>query len=325
MKSTAGWLARNVDPLLAILVAVVVGVLDVLSDVSEATLSGGVLLVLGVLSLAVLRDRHRDDSTERDLREEMRRAGQLVPVVAAMKGTVDRLDRMLSDATMVRVLTGPEVTQALADARRTTDRWIFRGGTGTYIRAVTLRECVAIARRDRRTLQIHLEIIDPTDERVCQSYVSFRHSLAIDSPEWTVERAQRESYATIVACSWHRQRYQLLDIQIGLSQVMPTLRWDLSADCLIVTQESPLNPALLIEHGKLLYTYMQTELRKSLEQAKPVQLELARGVALSDKPTPDEVRRLFRALNMPLPGSVTDYDVRDIIVRALNAENPYDL
>jgi hypothetical protein len=325
MKSTAGWLARNVDPLLAVVIAAIVGVLEVLSDVSLSTLSGGVLLVLGVLSLAVLRDRHRDDSMERDLREELRRAAELVPALAAMQGTVDRLDRMLSDATMVRVLTGPEVTQALADARRTTDRWIFRGGTGTYIRAVTLRECVASARRERRTLQIHLEIIDPTDQRVCQSYVSFRHSLAIDASAWTVERAQRESYATIVACSWYRQRYALLDVQIGLSQVMPTLRWDLSADCLIVTQESPLKPALLIEHGKLLYTYMQTELRKSLEQTKPVPLELARDVTLSDKPTPDEVRQLFGALNMPLPASVTDYDVRDIISRALNAENPYDL
>ena len=325
MKSTVGWLGRNVDPLLAVAVAVVVVILDVFSDVSQSMLSGGVLLVLGVLAIAVLRDRHRDDSIEADLREELRRAGQLAPALAVVQGTVGRLERMLDDATMVRVLSGPEVAEALAEARRTTDRWIFKGGTGTYIRAVTLRECVASARRDRRTLQVHLEIIDPTDDRVCQSYVSFRHSLATDPVEWTVQRAKRESYATIVACSWYRQRYELLDVHIGLSQVMPTLRWDMSANCLIMTQESLHKPALLIEHGKLLYTYMQTELRKSLEQTKLVQLELARDVALSDKPTADEVRRLFGALNMPLPGSITDYDVHDIISRALHPENPYDM
>jgi hypothetical protein len=325
MRATAGWLARNVDPVLAIVVALVVGILDILSDVSLATLTGGVLLVLGVLSIAVLRDRHRDDSTERELREELRRAGELAPALTAMHSTVMRLDGMLDDAAMVHVLTGPQVTQALTDARRGTDRWIFRGGTGTYIRAVTLPECVASARRDRRTLQIRLEIIDPTDERVCQSYVSFRHSLSTDPSGWTVERAQRESYATIVACAWHRQRYELLDVQIGLSRVMPTLRWDLSADCLIVTQESRHKPAMLVEHGKLLYTYMQTELRQSLEQARPVPLEVARHAALSDQPTCDEIRRLFRALNMPLPSSITDQDVRDIIARALHAENMYDL
>jgi hypothetical protein len=325
MKSALGFLTRNIDPLVAIVVAVVIGILEVLSEVTLTTLTGGVLLVLGALSITVLRDRHRDDRAERELREELHRLGQLAPAFAAVQSSVARLDRMLDDAAMVRVLSGPEVTQALAAARQTTDRWIFRGGTGTYIRAMTLPECVEIARRHRRPLQIHLEIIDPTNERVCESYVSFRHSLSADTAEWSVERVQRESYATIVACCWYRQRYELIDVQIGLSQVMPTLRWDLSSDCLIVTQESALKPGLLIEHGKLFYTYMQTELRKSLEQAKPVPLDLARNIALSDKPTTDEVRRLFRALTMPLPTSITDYDIQDIITRALHAENLYDL
>lgn len=325
MKSTLGWLARNIDPLLAIVVALVVGALDIFSDVSQATLTGSVLLVLGVLSIAVLRDRRREDSTEQDVRAELRRAAEFVPALETMQATVSRLDRMIDDATMVRMLTGPQVSEALADARRGTDRWTFRGGTGTYIRAVTLRECVASSRRDRRNLQVRLEIIDPTDEQVCQSYASFRQSLAAEPTGWTLERAQRESYATIVACSWHRQRYELLDVRVGLSRVMPTLRWDLSANCLIVTQESPHKPALLIEQGKLLYTYMETELRKSLEQARPVPLELARNVMLSENPIPDEVRHLFRALNMTLPSSMTDHDVRDIISRALNAENPYEL
>lgn len=326
MKNMLRWLARNIDPLLAVVVAVALGILNVFTNVSAATLSGGVLLVLGVLSVAVLRDRHREDDTEEAMREEVRRASELASALTGMQGTLGRLERMLDDATMLRVLPGPtEVAQAHANARRTTDRWIFRGGTGTYIRAVTLRECVANARRDRRTLQVHLEIIDPADKRVCENYVSFRQSLATDQPEWTVERAQRESYATIVACCWYRQRYELLDLHIGLSSVMPTLRWDMSAACLIVTQESPHKPALLVEHGKLLYTYMQTELRKSLEQARPVQLDLARNATLSDDPTIDEVRRLFLAMNMPLPASVTDRDIHDIISRALHAENPYDL
>jgi hypothetical protein len=323
MKNSLAWLARNVDPLLAVAVAVVVGALEIFSNVPQSTVSGGVLLVLGVLSIAILRDRHRDDSNEQELREELRRAGQIAPALAALQAGMGRVDRLLDDASMVRVLNGPEVAQALADARRMTDRWVFRGGTGTYIRAMTLPECVAGARRDRRTLQIQLEIIDPTDERVCQSYVSFRHSLSDDPSEWTVERAQRESYATIVACCWHRQRYQLLEVKIGLSQVMPTLRWDLSVDCLIITQESPRKPALLVGHDKLLYTYMQTELTKSFEQATLVPMDQARNALLSDSPMVDEVRRLFRAINMPLPSSFTDQDVRDIIDRALNAENPY--
>jgi hypothetical protein len=52
MKSTLGWFARSV---------------------SQAKLTGGVLLVLGVLSIPALRDRHRDDSTGQAVRGGLRR------------------------------------------------------------------------------------------------------------------------------------------------------------------------------------------------------------------------------------------------------------
>jgi hypothetical protein len=331
MKNPLPWLGRNIDPILALIVALVVGSLEVFSTVPSSTVSSGILLVLGVLSVAVLRDRLTKDTTEQQLRAEVRRAGelqstvgQLAMAVASMQATVVDVAKTLDDATMVRVLSGPELSRKFADARRNTDRWIFRGGTGTYIRAATLPECVANARRDRRTLQMRLEIIDPTDEAVCASYVRFRHSLEGDQSAWTMERTQRESYATIVAACWYRQRYELLDIEVGLSRVMPTLRWDMSADYLVVTQESPNNPALLTEHNKLLYTYVQTELRKSFEQARPVPLELVRTTPLSDMPTVEEVRRLFVDLRMPLPSVYTNRDIGDIVSRALRAENLYD-
>jgi hypothetical protein len=323
MKRFLTWLGRNVDPLLAVFAAAVVVVLDLASEVPPETVSSGILFVLGVLSVAVLRDRARSDETEQQLREEVQRAAAVAPALAALTATVNDVVRTLDDATMVRVVSGPEVAAALADARRTTDRWIFRGGTGTYIRAKTLPDCVEHARQHRRQLQMRLEIIDPTNEKVCASYVRFRHSFSGDQSDWTVERTQRESYATIVAACWHRQRYELLDVEIGLSQIMPTLRWDLSAQCLIITQESQHKPALLIRHDKLLYAYLYTELRKSLEQARPVPLNLAGHILLGVQPTVDEIRRLFRALDMPLPNTFTDDDVADIVDRALNAKDPY--
>lgn len=323
MKQLTAWAGRNVDGIIAIIIAGVIAGLDVFSNVAPDTNSGGVLLVLGVLAVAILRDRRRVDETEEQMRAELRRAGDVTPALAALQATVDEVGRALADVSMVRVLTWPEVTTTLADARRTTDRWVFRGGTGTYIRARTLPDCVTNARRDRRNLLVRLEIIDPTNEEVCASYARFRQSLVAER-DWTVERTQRESYATIVACCWYRQRYELLDVQVGLSQVMPTLRWDLWASGLLVTQEDPRKPALLVERGKLLYEYLYTDLRKSFEQVRPVPLDEVRHLELSDVPTVDEVRKLFVGLNMPIPGSFEDRDVADMIDRTLNAENRYD-
>ncbi|HEX5496389.1 MAG TPA: hypothetical protein VFX70_17640 [Mycobacteriales bacterium] len=323
MKRLTAWAGHNIDGVIAIIIAAVIAGLDVFSDIPQSTMSSGILLVLGVLAVSVLRDRNRTDENEERLREDLRRVGDVPPTVVSLGEAVAEVGRVLNDMSMVRTLTWPEVTAALADARRTTDRWVFRGGTGTYIRAKTLPGCVTNSRRDRRGLLVRLEIIDPTNEEVCASYARFRHSLATER-DWTLERTQRESYATVVACCWYRQRYELLDVGIGLSQVMPTLRWDLSGSGLLVTQEDPRKPALLVERGKLLYEYFHTELRKSFEQARPVPLDDVRHLELSDVPTVDEVRKLFVGLNMPLPNSFSDRDVSDVIDRTLHAENRYD-
>jgi hypothetical protein len=324
MKRLMAWASRNIDGVITVVIAYVIIALDIFSNIPEDWKSSGILVVLGTLTVAMLRDRQRQDETERQLRDELRPVTDIPPTLAALESTVAEVGRALNDVSMVRVLTWSEVTAALAEARRSTDRWVFRGGTGTYVRAKTLPDCIAHARRARRGLMLRLEIIDPTDEEVCASYARFRRSLEDDETDWTLERTQRESYATILASSWYRQRYELLDVRIGLSRVMPTLRWDLSASSLLMTQGDPRKPALFVEHGKLLYEYIYTELRKSLEQARPVPMDQARGVDLSDVPTLDEVRRLFVALGMPLPGSFSDRDLADVIDRALRPENRYD-
>lgn len=319
------WLGRNVDGVVALLVVGVITAVDIFWDIPPDKISKATIFVLGVVVVAMLRDRTRNEEAEKHILE----AGKTLPAFAggmgrldALGGQVDGLTRAVNELTMVRALTWPEVSLALAEARRDTDRWVFRGGTGTYIRAVTLPEIIANARRERRALLVRLEIIDPMNEEACRSYVRFRKALTGET-EWTFDRTRREALATVLAACYHRQRFDLLDIEVGLSQGMPTLRWDLSARHLVITQEGP-GPALLVESGKLMYDYFNTELRKSLEQARRVPIELARDIQLSDEPTDAEVRRLFSVLNLALPRSFTATDVADIVRRALHAKNDYD-
>ncbi|MEU8171995.1 hypothetical protein AB0C14_03905 [Microbispora hainanensis] len=49
-----------------------------------------------------------------------------------------------------------------------------------------LPECVAAARREKRHRTVRLEIVDPTDEAVCESYAHYRRSLS-DRPDGTGE------------------------------------------------------------------------------------------------------------------------------------------
>ncbi|AKJ10470.1 hypothetical protein ABB07_10700 [Streptomyces incarnatus] len=304
LEEGIAWAVRNADGIVAIVVALVVGLMDVLNQNMDANVvSGATLLVLAALVYGGLTERRR----------------RMADLRAASAGT----SRAIEDLAMVRTLSGAEVALAHERARRTTSRWVFKGGTGTYLRAVTLPECVLEAQRQRRFLTVKIDIINPADEQVCAAYARFRSTFGPGpgDAEWTVERTRKEAYATVVAAGWHRQRLDTLEIDVHLSSVAPALRFDLSDSCLIITQDDPSRVSLYVERDRPLYDYYVTELHQSREQA--VKLDLREAVPLADEPTVDEVRRLLDRLGLPLPPSFTDGDVGDIIDKALRAENPY--
>ncbi|HEY3686951.1 MAG TPA: hypothetical protein VGL93_28205 [Streptosporangiaceae bacterium] len=328
-------IADHADGVLALVLALVVSILDLANDIIPANLvNNAILLCLAVLAFAVLRDRWRRESAEREVRTALEGASR------SLRGLPERLDnlvaieelvsttrRALDASAAVRTVAGSEVGHALEEARRSTDRWTFKGGTGTYMRAVTLPECVANAKRERRALLVRLEILDPSDPDVCERYGRFRDTVSskpdITGEDWTTERVRKESYATVLAACWYRQQYSLLDVDIGLSSVMTRFRWDLSDRYVVMTQEDDRGSALIFDSGKFYYDCWSTELQLSREQSRRVPIELAMDVPMSGEPTPEEVRRLFMVLGLPLPEGFTDTDTKSIIQKALNPKNPY--
>ncbi|MFI9202298.1 hypothetical protein [Streptomyces sp. NPDC053048] len=307
VEQAVAWTLRNLDGVLAMAAALTIGTLDILDQKIDSNItSGAILLVLAALVFGTLTERRR----------------RVTDIRQAMSGTRHALE----DLTMVRSLSGAELESALERARQNTDRWVFKGGTGTYLRAVTLPVCVREAQRQRRSLTMKIDIVNPADEQACAAYARFRQTFAhrmhaVPAEAWSAERTRKEAFATVLAACWYRQRLDTLEVDLYLSSVVPTLRFDLSASCLIITQDDPQRVNLLVERDRPLYDYYVTELHQSREQA--VTLDLSRTAPLSEEPTVDEVLRLFDGLALPLPVAFTDRDVGDIIDKALHAENPY--
>jgi hypothetical protein len=290
------WLRANAEGVLALLIAVTVGVLAILDVLGTQSINAAILLVLALIAATLLKDRQS-------------------------------ASKALADAVAVRQLSGVQVGQNYAEARRHTEQWTFKGGTGTYLRAVTLKECVENARREQRPLRMQLEIIDPTNDALCTEYARFRSSLA-PGPDgtgetWTFERTRKESFATVLAACWYRQRFNFLTIEIGLAKVMSTFRWDVSAHSVIMTQDDPSDPALMFAKGSPYYRAYSRELVASFRQTRRVDLDKASELQLSEEPTIEEIRKLFSMLELELPRSFTDRDVADIITKTLRAKNPY--
>ncbi|WP_340375607.1 hypothetical protein U5640_10985 [Streptomyces sp. SS7] len=305
LEDSIAWAVRNADGVVAIGVALTVGLLDITGqafDRDNNVVTGSILLVLAALVYGSLTERRR----------------RMADIRAATAAT----GRAIEDLAMVRSLAGPEVTLAHEQARRSTTRWVFKGGTGTYLRAVTLPQCVLEAQRQRRALSMKIDIVNPADARVCEAYARFRRTFGHDDAGgWTTERTRKESYATVLAAVWHRQRLDTLEIDVHLNSVAPALRFDLSDSCLIITQDDPRRVSLCVQRDRPLYDYYVTELHQSREQG--LKLDLREACELSDEPTVDEVRRLMDRLGVPLPTSFTDRDVGEIVDKALHAEDPY--
>lgn len=325
------WLSKYADSGLALILALGVGILALADIAGTNDINGAILLTLGLVASSSLRNRAREEAMDNQLHDVLEKTAEMLTRLPArleeLEHTVESTKRLLNENSYIRVLHGAEVGQALEEARRSTDRWAFKGGTGTFLRAVTLRECVHAARRKKHTIHMQVEIIDPANEKVCEDYAQFRRSLA-DQPDstgeiWTVERTRKEAYATVLAACWYWQRFSFLTIEVGLSSVMTTFRMDMTPQRLIITQEDPQFPAMMLEPGRYYYEFYSRELMASLRQSRQVPINQLDRAALSDEPTVDEARKLFAELDLPIPRSFTDRDVADIIGRALQAKNPY--
>ncbi|MFC6016893.1 hypothetical protein ACFP2T_11830 [Plantactinospora solaniradicis] len=335
MARLLSWVASNLDAFFGLVVAITVSILGLTDDASEDVVNSAILLILALLAQALLRERWRRDTAEKATRkmlaESAARMDALLPHLAAISaddGVLARARTAIDSVSMVRVLNGAEVGHAHAEARSQTDRWQFKGGTGTFTRAVTLPECIEHARRRNGTLDFGIEIIDPTDEQVCERYAQFRRSLSprpdATGERWTVDRTRKEAFATVLAACWHQQRSGLLNIDVRLSSQMSTFRFDLSSSCVIITQENPQTPALRIDRREIYYHRYSIELQYSREQSRRVPIEQAKQVPLDDEPSVEQTRRLFMALGVPLPRAYGDREVSDIIVKAIQARNPYE-
>ncbi|MGH3869678.1 MAG: hypothetical protein ACRDQ4_26965 [Pseudonocardiaceae bacterium] len=147
MSRIVKWIGKNADGLIAVVLAACVAILSWAHVVETAEVSSAILLILAVLTTTLLRDRVRSGVLERDVRTALDRLQMLDTKIIEAQQTLDQ-------ASNLRVLRGTAIGKALAAGRRDTDSWTFKGGTGTFLRAVTLPACIQRAREVGRALTV---------------------------------------------------------------------------------------------------------------------------------------------------------------------------
>jgi hypothetical protein len=321
VKRFISWFTENADVVIGLGLAVFASILGILGAVPGDVIANVTVLTLATLAFVMLRDRHRQETASREIGRSVTRAkAELLKQFASSQ-----------KASAVRILDGAEITHALDESRADTEQLIFKGATGTFTRAVALPECLKLASRDHRTLRARLEIFDPGNEQLLESYVELYQSFAggPDDPQaqWSVDGTRREILATILAACWQREQHRLhLDIEVFLSSSLTTFRWDLTSKSLIITQRGPRFPALFFSHDDAYYWFWSTELHANTQAAKRLplhRLDGERSCRLGPCPESSTVRALFDLLDISLPAAYNDTDVDELIQEAIHGRNPY--
>ncbi|RDI44933.1 hypothetical protein [Nocardia mexicana] len=327
------WVKNNAEGTVALVLAVTMSVLGIVDLIPADLVSKVIPLTLGVVSFAMLRDRWRQETAAGVMHDaivetagSLNRLNDRFDRVSAMDGLLTSTQQTLDGLAEVRFAAGAELTEALAQARKNTDYWYFKGGTGAHTRVVTLPDCCQQAADRGRSLHVRMEILDPADIEACKRYARLYRSLADgaddDALTWDVRGTQIELYSTILAACWYKQRRDhILDIEIALTSSVSIFRFDLSSSCLIVTHQGPRFPAMIFEKGRTFYHSWDIELRASFSECRRVRLERAHDISLTPEPCVEAARRLFRCLELDLPEDYTDNDVETIIEKALRDRN----
>jgi hypothetical protein len=147
------------------------------------------------------------------------------------------------------------------------------------------------------------------------------------SEEWSTDRVRVEAYATIIAAIWYAN-HAGLRIHVALSHAMSSIRYDLSDEFVMITNESGRARALCVHnagHAGGFFQSVHFELRTSHEQAK--QLDISGATLPQSVIRAADVRNALQAVTglQPDPAFLTDTRCDDIGLRAISEEHAAEL
>ena len=303
------------DSLITLFAAVVLTVLAGAGVLDESVVTSSIFAVLALLAFTILKGRVTGSDEN--------------PGVAGLRESLERVEEQVGASNVVQRVRPPHIGRRLEAACTTTRHYRFKGGTGTYLRAETLPRLV---RRPKVRPIIWIETLAPDDVELCERYGNYRHDLvesngdAAVTPQ-TTEEVRVEAYATVIAAAWY-SRNRNIAVNLGLSSTMSTLRYDLTDEFVIVTNEDPTSTALLIgdDDDSSYLESVGLELLTSYDQSRRLDMTniQLRGTSFS----PDDVRRVLRKLDLVPAGDtfLSNDDVcRQIALKAISYPHAREL
>jgi len=230
--------------------------------------------------------------------------------------------KIMQKSTM-EVIEPKQINQLLRKAIPDSRYWAYKGGCGRYTRAVTIPLMAQAARNQGFGRDIRISLLNPSDEKLCEHYATYRRSLksAHDGEPWTAETVQSEIVATIVAALRTKHDEPLLDIQISLANYFSSFRLDISELYTIVTKEDKEAAGLRADADSYFYDSYKDDLRLTELQSKFV--DYAKPIPAGDALTDEILRMVVGELKIFSQDQLTRLNFTRILEMVNSKIDPY--
>lgn len=230
-----------------------------------------------------------------------------------------------SEISRLQALPKEQVTDQLKAAMVKTSEWRFKGNTGSFLRKVTLPDLAARARASGKSINVYVEVLDPSAIEICEQFADYRRSIAknhADKEKWNLKYVQTGACATILMAAAYKYSDPLVEISLGLTNRMSTFRYDISSTSAIVTNESSATSAIMVNVNSHFYNRFYEESRISLVQSKLVPLDGSQQLEIA-KLTVEKARIELSKLLGSSTILVEDDFVKEVIDLVQNPTSPY--
>lgn len=172
------------------------------------------------------------------------------------------LERVEDRLDSVRQVPAGDIRGLLQANVEGASEYLFRGGSGRWLRKFTMP---ALSTATDRDIRITIELLDPRDEDLCVEYARYRtkalpkgHLRDTEDPRLI----QRDILGSIYAAAWYSAQRRVQAKVILLRSFSP-LRYDVSSEGLMVTVAELTEPGLFAARGTWLHSSIVDELHQA--------------------------------------------------------------
>lgn len=172
------------------------------------------------------------------------------------------LGRVESRLDSVRQVPAGDIRGLLETHVEGAKEYLFRGGSGRWLRKFTMPE---LSKATDRDVRVTIELLDPRDAQLCRAYAEYR-AKALPSGhlrnEETDRLIQRDILGSIYAAAWYSAKRRM-EAKVILLRSFSPLRYDVSSEGLMVTVAELTEPGLFAAPGSWLHSSIVDELHQA--------------------------------------------------------------